>query len=237
MWFMVMAAMAGYSSGQPLTAPDVGTATMRRWNSRTMMTTGTVTTTDAAAIAVVGGANWDSPVKNASAAGTGRARLVEVSEIPKTKSFQQKKNVRIAAVKTPGAASGTMTFRNACQVVAPSTWAACSISHGISRKNADSVQIASGSANEMYGMMSPGQVSNSLTLRHRSNSGPTSDTTGNMAIASAKFRISFLPGKSSRAIAYATKVAKTTPTAVAMSEMPIELISAEVNRSVLKTVW
>src|SRR6266545_3524783 len=80
---------------------------MRRWNSRTMATTGMVTTTDAAAMAVVGCSNWDSPVKNARAAGTGRARLVEVSEMPKTKSFQQKKNVRIAAVNTPGAASDT----------------------------------------------------------------------------------------------------------------------------------
>ena len=69
--------------------------------------------------------------------------------MPKTKSFQAKKNVRIAAVKTPGAASGTMTLRNACQEVAPSTWAACSSSQGISRKNADSVQIASGNVKDM----------------------------------------------------------------------------------------
>ena len=79
--------------------------------------------------------------------------------MPNTKSFHAKKNVRIAAVNTPGAASGTITRRNACQDVAPSTWAACSISHGISRKNADSVQIASGSVNDMYGMISPIQVS------------------------------------------------------------------------------
>ena len=64
--------------------------------------------------------------------------------MPKTKSFQAKKNVRIAAVNTPGAASGTMTRRKACQEVAPSTWAACSISQGISRKKADRVQIANG---------------------------------------------------------------------------------------------
>ena len=52
-----------------------------------------------------------------------------------------------------------MTLRKACHDVAPSTCAACSISHGISRKNADSVQIASGSVKDMYGRISPGQVS------------------------------------------------------------------------------
>ena len=71
-----------------------------------------------------------------------------MSEIPNTKSFQAKKNVRMAAVNTPGAASGTITFRNACQGVAPSTCAACSISQGISRKKAASVQIDSGRVNE-----------------------------------------------------------------------------------------
>ena len=74
-------------------------------------------------------------------------------------SFQQKKNVRIAVVNTPGAASGTITLRNACHAVAPSTWAACSISHGIWRKNADIVQIDSGRAKVRYGMIRPIQVS------------------------------------------------------------------------------
>jgi hypothetical protein len=62
-------------------------------------------------------------------------------------------------VKTPGAASGTMTLRKACQAVAPSTWAACSISHGIWRKNADMVQIDRGRAKVRYGMIRPIQVS------------------------------------------------------------------------------
>ncbi len=62
-------------------------------------------------------------------------------------------------MKTPGAASGTMTLRNAWNGVAPSTAAACSSSHGICRKKADSTQIAIGSANVMYGMIRPGQVS------------------------------------------------------------------------------
>ena len=62
-----------------------------------------------------------------------------MSEIANRKSFQQKMNTRIAVVKTPGAASGTMTLRNAWNGVAPSIFAAFSSSQGISRKNADSV--------------------------------------------------------------------------------------------------
>ena len=65
--------------------------------------------------------------------------LVDVSEIANTKSLQQYRNTRIAVVKTPGAASGTITRRNACIGVAPSSAAARSRSHGISRKNAESV--------------------------------------------------------------------------------------------------
>src|SRR5690606_2084414 len=127
---------------------------------------GTVTTIAAADSVETGGLNWSGPTKNASWAGTGRDAVVEVSEMPNTKSFHAKKNVRIAAVNTPGAASGTITLRNACHGVAPSTCAACSISHGISRKNADSVQIASGSVNDMYGMIRPGHVSNSRSVVH-----------------------------------------------------------------------
>ena len=72
-------------------------------------------------------------------AGTVRAALVEVSVFAKRKSFQAKMNTRIAVVKTPGAASGAITFVKACVGVAPSTCAACSSSHGISLKNAESV--------------------------------------------------------------------------------------------------
>ena len=75
------------------------------------------------------------------------------------KSFQAMKNAMIAVVKTPGAASGTITLRNACQVVAPSTCAAYSISQGISRKKADRVQIEIGRVSERYGMIRPGHVS------------------------------------------------------------------------------
>src|SRR3954454_12569754 len=126
-----------------------------------MMITGTVTMTEAVASWEYGGLNGSGPTKNAIWAGTVREAVVDVSESESTNSFHAKKKVRIAAVKTPGAASGTITLRNACHDVAPSTWAACSISQGISRKNADSVQIASGSVNDMYGMIRPGHVLNS----------------------------------------------------------------------------
>ena len=84
----------------------------------------------------MGEVNCDSPVKNAIAAGTVRDALDDVSEIANTKSFHAKMKTRIAAVKTPGAASGRMIRRNAWNGVAPSTCAASSRSHGISRKNA-----------------------------------------------------------------------------------------------------
>ena len=41
-----------------------------------------VTTTAAAAMAPVGSSNWEAPENRPSAAGTGRAALVDVSEIP-----------------------------------------------------------------------------------------------------------------------------------------------------------
>src|SRR5918995_1455995 len=98
------------------------------------MMMGTVTITAAAAMFPVGSVNYDSPVKKASAAGTVREASEEVSEIANRKSFQAKMKTRIAAVNTPGAASGTITLRNACMGVAPSTDAASSRSQGISRK-------------------------------------------------------------------------------------------------------
>ena len=69
----------------------------------------------------VGAVNCDSPVKKASAAGTVREASDEVSEIANRKSFQQKMKTRIAAVNTPGAASGMITLGNAWNGVAPST--------------------------------------------------------------------------------------------------------------------
>src|SRR3954466_1515353 len=95
---------------QPFTAPAVRPATMRLWNSRTMMTMGTVTTIAAAAMAPVGTWNVEAPGNCDSAAGTVCAFFVEVSEKAKTKSFHAKMNTRIAVVNTPGAASGAMTL-------------------------------------------------------------------------------------------------------------------------------
>ena len=89
----------------------------------------------------------------------GAGAVVDVSEIAKRKSFQAKMNTRMAAVNIPGAASGAMTLRNAWNGVAPSACAACSSYHGISRKNAERIQIASGNVKVRYGMISPSQVS------------------------------------------------------------------------------
>src|SRR6476661_5990091 len=79
---------------------------------------------------------------------------------------------------------------------------------------------------EYGGMIRSGQVLNRWNVRHMSNSGPTSDTTGNIAIASAIESTSRLPLKSSRAIAYAARVAITTASRVAMIEIANELRSA-----------
>ena len=100
---------------------------------------GMVITTAAAAIGWVGFSNVVAPVKYDIAAGTVRAALLDVSEIANRKSFQQAMKTRIAVVKTPGMARGAITLRNAWYGVAPSIFAAFSSSHGISRKNAESV--------------------------------------------------------------------------------------------------
>ncbi len=67
-----------------------------------------------------------------------------------------------------------------------------------------------------------------------SNSGETSDTCGNIAISRETPTSTFLPGKSSRLIAYAAIAPSTTAMAVAISAMPMELISARTNWSVAK---
>lgn len=86
-----------------------------------MTITGIVTSTDAVASWPYGGLNGSGPTKKLICAGTVREAVVEVSEIASTNSFHAKKKARIAVVKTPGDASGTITFRKACHVVAPST--------------------------------------------------------------------------------------------------------------------
>src|SRR3954454_21340283 len=109
----------GPSSGQPLTAPAVRPATMRRWKNSTAMMMGMVTMMAAAAIEPVGVWNCEAPVNDEIAGGTVWAPSgVEVSDTAKTKSFQAKMKTRIAVVNTPGAASGAMTLRKACIGVA-----------------------------------------------------------------------------------------------------------------------
>ena len=69
-------------------------------------------------------------------------------------SFQAATNTMIAVVKTPGAASGRITFRKAWPCVQPSIIAACSSSAGICRKNATRIHTARGNANDMAGRIS-----------------------------------------------------------------------------------
>jgi hypothetical protein len=130
-----------------------------------------------------------------------RARSVDVSVMAKRKSFQAKMNTRMAEVNTPGAASGAITLRKAWNGVAPSTRAALSRSQGISLKNADSVQMARGSVNVMYGMISPGHVSYRWSDRHKLNRGPITEMGGNMAMASAPASSTAFPGNSRRTMA------------------------------------
>src|SRR5690606_32186780 len=85
-------------------------------------------------------------------------------------------------------------------------------------------------------MIKPGMVSNSPTLRHRSNRGATREITGKNDTARDTSRIIFLPGKSSRAIAYAQNVARTTLITVAIRHTMIELRRAGRNRSLAPPV-
>src|SRR3954447_18269709 len=84
----------------------------------------------------------------------------------------------------------------------------------------------SGSENDRYGRISPSHVSYRPTLRHTLNRPPTIEIAGNIDTASAPARISVLPGKSRRVIAYAAIEANVRATTVVISAMPIELISA-----------
>ena len=75
-------------------------------------------------------------------------------------------------------------------------------------------------------MMRPGQVSKIPTAVSILNSGVTSAICGNIEISSDIPTIAVLPGKSSRAIAYAAIVPSTSAMNVAIRQMPIELRSA-----------
>jgi hypothetical protein len=116
-----------------------------------MMITGTVTRTEAVASWPYGGLNGSGPTKNDIWAGTVLELVVDVSEIASTNSFHAKKNVRIAAVNTPGAASGAITRTNVCTRDAPSTQAASPSSRGRPRKKAESDQMQIGRADVALG--------------------------------------------------------------------------------------
>ncbi len=127
--------------------------------------------------------------------------VVDVNEIADTDPFQAKKNVRIAAVNTPGAANGPTTFRNACRrggavhlrrlLHLPRDLAEEG-RQGPDRQGQRERHVRDDQAR-------PGVEQ--VSVRHRSNSGPTSATTGNIAIARATDRTSRLPRNSSRAMA------------------------------------
>ena len=68
-------------------------------------------------------------------------------------------------------------------------------------------------------------------MRHRSKSGLTSETTGNIASARAVVSTIFLPLNSRRAMAYAASVAIMTESSVAIRLMPMELMIARRNWS------
>ena len=99
------------------------------------------------------------PWKNAIAAGAVRARFVDVSEIANRKSFQAKMNDQDRGGEHARRGQRSDHLAERLERRGTVGLAACSSSHGISRKNADSTQIASGSVNVRYGMIRPGQVS------------------------------------------------------------------------------
>ena len=178
MFFIEMADM-----DQPLHCAGGEAATILRWKMSTMTMIGIVTTT-AAADSVDGGRvelvrpDEECRRHRDGASGDDRGRRSRTS-----KSFQAK-NVRMAAVKTPGARAGRSPSK-ACQAVAPSSRAACSSSSGC-RGNAVSVRIASGrrEGHARDDQARPGVVERQRAPACRGRD-PTKDATGNMTMASA----------------------------------------------------
>ena len=78
-----------------------------------------------------------APVAEGSTAGDALRNSVDLSRTVERLGFHR--HWVAEHHNTPGIASGRITLVNACRGVAPSIWAACSSSHGISLKNADSV--------------------------------------------------------------------------------------------------
>src|SRR6266496_6487815 len=72
----ISAIVYSFSAVQPLTAPEVSPATMRRWKNSTNTMIGMVITTAAAEMDPVGTANCELPLKKPIAAGAVRAAVV-----------------------------------------------------------------------------------------------------------------------------------------------------------------
>ena len=98
----------------PLAAPGVFTTAIISffiaWNDFVYGIS--LTSTEAAAIEPAGKSNCELPVKNAIAAGTGRALADAVSVIANRNSFHTKMNASSPAVTRPGAARGRTILRN-----------------------------------------------------------------------------------------------------------------------------
>ena len=79
---------------------------MRRWNTSTIATSGSITITDAALIGPTGISSVFSPWKKLIAAGIVMLLSVADSVTAMRNSFHVLMKTRIALVNTPGAASG-----------------------------------------------------------------------------------------------------------------------------------
>jgi len=97
-----------------LIPPAARPATMRRWNTSTMMTSGTVMMTPAAIWEPNGVLNCEAPVNfdSKTVAGSIFGSLIMVTAT--RHSFHAPMKTMIAVVKMPGAASGRMILRKAC---------------------------------------------------------------------------------------------------------------------------
>ncbi len=138
-------------------------------------------------------------------------------------SFQQYRNVSIAAVATPGAASGNTTSHNALTRDAPSSIAASSNSGDSCRKKPVSSQTARGAENVTYGSTRPGNVSRRLSSRSIRYSGGTIEICGNIETARMSASSSPWPRNRSRARAYAHSAEIGTVTTVVIAATTSEL--------------
>src|SRR5215212_4895918 len=151
-------------------------------------------------------------------------------------SFHAWMNVRIAVVNTPGAASGTMTLRNACSVVAPSTFAASSRSAGNSLKKATRIQIVNGSAKTTSGMIMAQYVFMIPTAVNWMNNGAMIATAGKKLIARINVIIGLLKRKRSLAIEYAQMEPKNRQITVVVPATITLFTSACMKSGLPKTV-